>query len=318
MLELLAVAGINEDFFNLTLFLQRIVNGLTNGAIYALLALTVVMIFRTTGHLNFAQGELAMFSAFIVYVLAIEQGWGIWLALLASVLISMLTGAVIERTLIRPLERRNPLAVVIVTLGLFLILNALAGEIWTYESRPFANLFPGGLADQFVPIEGNPNVFVRYEVIGIWAALVALLLVLGYLLQRTKLGLAYRAVSSNRESSLLVGIPVNRMLLLGWALAAGIGALAGTMVGSQGDSVNPNMMAGVLLYGFAAATLGGFDSLGGAVLAGLIVGLAEALLPGLFTFIGTELGLAVALLVILVVLIVRPQGLFGTKRVERV
>jgi branched-chain amino acid transport system permease protein len=317
---ILAVPGIDDKFFNLTLFLQNLTNALANGAVYALMALTVVMIYKTTGHLNFAQGEMAMFSTFIVYVLVIEQKFNVWAAIVLVVLGSMVVGAGIERVLIQPLEKRSVLAPVILTLGLFFILNGGAATIWgTQPHSPIPAPFPGKLDDKVDVITNRvPHFFVTYKAIGVWITLVVLVVLLNLLLKRTKLGLAYRAVAANAESSLIVGIPVKRMLMLGWALAAGIGAIAGAIIAQYRNVIDFKFMAAVLLFGFASACVGGFDSILGAVVGGLLVGMVETFAPALFTFVGSELSLVMVLLVILIVLYFRPQGLFGSKRVERV
>ncbi|MDP9464002.1 MAG: branched-chain amino acid ABC transporter permease [Actinomycetota bacterium] len=320
MSAVLAMPGIEDNFFRLTLLLQNLTNALANGAVYALMALTVVMIYKTTGHLNFAQGEMAMFSTFVVYVLAIEQGLSIWLAIAVVVIGSMVIGAAVERFLIQPLESRSVLAPVILTLGLFFILNGGAATIWgTQPKSPIPAPFPGRLDDKVDIITDRvPNFFVTYKAIGVWATVAVLVIVLNLLLKRTKLGLAYRAVAANAESSVIVGIPVKRMLMLGWALAAGIGAIAGAIIAQYRNVLDFNFMGAVLLFGFAAACVGGFDSIKGAVVGGLLVGVVETFTPALFTFVGSELSLVMVLLVILIVLYFRPQGLFGTKRVERV
>jgi len=317
---ILAVPGIDDKFFNLTLFLQNLTNALANGAVYALMALTVVMIYKTTGHLNFAQGEMAMFSTFVVYVLVIEQGFNVWVAIVLVVIGSMVVGAAFERVLIQPLESRSVLAPVILTLGLFFILNGGAATIWgTQPKSPIPAPFPGRLNDKVDIITNRvPHFFITYKAIGVWITLVVLVVLLNLLLKRTKLGLAYRAVAANAESSLIVGIPVKRMLMLGWALAAGIGAIAGAIIAQYRNVLDFNFMAAVLLFGFAAACVGGFDSIMGAVVGGLLVGMVETFTPALFKFVGSELSLVMVLLVILIVLYFRPQGLFGSKRVERV
>jgi branched-chain amino acid transport system permease protein len=317
---IIAIPGVNQDFFKLTLFLQNLANGLSNGALYAAMALTLVMIYRTTGHLNFAQGEMAMFSAFLVFAFNVQVGLPIGVAIIVSIVVSMIAAALLERTLIRPVEKRSPggLSVLIVTLALFLIVNASAASIWgTGNSTPIPQPFPGGLNDKIDVVNGLPKFFITYKAIGIWATVLAVVVLLVVVLQKTKFGLAYRAVASNRASAELVGIPVGRMLAVAWAVAAGIGVLVGIMAAEYLGYLNSNLMGSVLLYGFAAACLGGFDSIKGAIVGGIIVGLAEALIPAFFSFIGTELSLTMALLVILVVLSVRPQGLFGTKRIER-
>jgi branched-chain amino acid transport system permease protein len=309
---------INSSFFNWTLIAQLFVNGMKNGAIYALMALTVVIIYKTTGHLNFAQGEMGTLGAFIIFVMVVEHGWSYWMAIPVSLVFSFLLGAGIERTLIRPIERRSALGVVIVTLGIFLVINALNAAIWGTQQLPPLTPFPNLPTDQLVIAEGPPRFAIRYGAMGTWAALALVVAILWFFFQKTKLGLGYRAVASNRESSQLIGVPLGRMLMLGWAISAVLGTIAAIMVSQSASSLDFNLMATVLLYGFAAAALGGFDSIPGAVVGGLIVGMAEAYIPAFFSFIGSELSLAVALGVIVVVLLVRPEGLFGTKRIERV
>lgn len=329
MQTLLILAGLFTDNADKpTYLLQQLSNGLSNGAIYALMALTVVIIYKTTGHLNFAQGEMAMLTTFLVYALtagagtAVAAGLNVWIAIAIIVPFAMLMGAATERFLVRPVEKKSTLAPVIVTLGLFFIINALAAVIWGTEQRtPVPTPFPDGLDDKFELLAGPPKFFVTYKALGIWVTVGVLVTLLTLMLQKTKLGLAYRAVSSNRESSYLVGISVGKMLAFGWALAAGIGAIAGVMVSQYLGRLDFNLMAGVLLYGFAAAALGGFDSIKGAIIGGVILGLVEALVPAVFDLWGqvrAELSLVIALLVIMVVLTFRPQGLFGSKRVERV
>jgi branched-chain amino acid transport system permease protein len=316
----LAIPGIEDNFFTLTLFLQNLVNALANGSVYALMALTVVMIYKTTGHLNFAQGEMAMFTTFIVYVLAIEHGMNVWLAIGIVVIAAMVVGAAFERVLIQPLESRSVLAPVILTLGLFFILNGGAATIWGVNQKsPIPAPFPGKLNDKIDIITDRlPNFYITYKALGVWVTVAVLVILLNLLLKRTKLGLAYRAVAANAESSIIVGIPVKRMLMLGWSLAAGIGAIAGAIIAQYRSVLDFNFMGAVLLFGFAAACVGGFDSIKGAVVGGLIVGLVETFAPALFTFIGSELSLVMVLFAILIVLYFRPQGLFGSKRVERV
>ena len=220
---ILAVPGIEDNFLTLTLFLQNLSNALANGAVYALMALTVVMIYKTTGHLNFAQGEMAMFTTFLVFVLAVEHGFPVWLAIVIVVLVAMFVGAAFERILIQPLESRSVLAPVILTLGLLFILNGSAATIWGTQPRtPIPAPFPGGLDDKIDIITDRvPNFFITYKALGVWVSVGLLVLLINLLLQRTKLGLGYRAVAANAESALIVGIPVKRMLMLGWALAAG-------------------------------------------------------------------------------------------------
>jgi branched-chain amino acid transport system permease protein len=296
------------------LFLQRLFDALGNGAIYASLGLALAIIYKSTGHLNFAQGEMAMFSAFIVYVLSVEQGWPIVLAIIVTVLIAGVFGATVERALVRPLEQRNPLAVVIITLGLFLVLNSLATRIWFGNPRQFGSPYPDAQL-HYVEIGGAR---LPHATIGYWLTLLLVVAVLWVLLQRTKVGLAFRSVASNRESARLVGIDVGRTLMLGWALAASLGALAGVIAASSRPLFDANLMLPLLIYAFAAVTLGGFDSLGGAIIGGVLIALVETMAGGYVDFVGSELGQTTALLAIIVVLLFRPTGLFGSRKVQRV
>lgn len=313
-----ALPGINSAFFHWPFFLQLLSSGLANGAVYALMALSVVIIYRTTGHLNFAQGEMGTMGCLFVFTLSARAGLPYWVSIPATIALSMLVGALLERGLVRPVERRGGMGVVLVTLGLYLLFNSVDAAAWGSDPLAPVTPFPSAINDQFVIMTGPPQFAIRYATIGIWIVLALVVLVLWYLLQRTKLGLGYRAVAANPESAVLVGIPKERMLMLGWGLAAALGTLAAVLFAQASGSMDFNLMATVLLYGFAAAALGGFDSIAGAVAGGLIVGLCEAFIPSLFSFIGSQLSLVMALLVIFVVLLVRPQGLFGTARVVRV
>ncbi len=293
------------------LFFDQVLNGISSGVVYASVALALVLIYRTTGLLNFAQGELALFSTFITYWLAVEQGLPIMAALVLSVVISFVGGALIERVLIRPVEgAHSPLNVVIVTLGLFLAVNALAALIFIkpgQEALQMPDLFPAG----------DLVAGIRTATVGFAAVLALECVLLWLLLQKTKLGLALRAVSSNPESSRLVGINTGNMLMLGWALAAAIGAVAGSLAATRGSGFDTSLMQQILVYAFAAAALGGFDSPLGAVVGGLVVGVADSLtIQYVDALDGIELVVPFAL--ILVVLLVRPNGLFGRTIVERV
>lgn len=296
------------------LFLQRLFDALGNGAIYASLGLALAIIYTSTGHLNFAQGEMAMFGAFIVYVLSEEQGWPIVLAIVVTVALSSAFGAAVEATLIRPLERKNPLAVLIVTLGLFLVLNSLASRIWYGSPKEFNSPYPDSRRE-YVEIGGAR---LPWATIGYWLTLLGVVALLWLLLHKTKAGLAFRAVSSDRGSAQLVGINVGRTLMLGWALSAGIGTIAGVIAASSRPLFDSNLMLPLLFYAFAAVTLGGLDSMGGAIFGGFAIAFVETMAGGYLDFVGSELAQSTALVVILVVLLFRPTGLFGSQRVQRV
>jgi len=295
-------------------FLQYFFNGLSNGAIYSLLALSLVIVYRGSGHLNFAQGEMAMVSAFFAWWYG--RSMPIWLAVIAAAVTAFVLGALIERFIIRPIGLRSPFAVVVAAIGLFLGLNALAPFAWRVTNpQPFKSLFPNDAGD-FVRIGGATW---RYERIGILVVMLVLAALLFLLFQRTKLGLSMRAVASNPESAPLVGIKTGQVLMVSWGLAAFVGAVGGAMVASVNTNVDAAMMFTIFFSAAAAATLGGFDSLGGAVLSGLALGAIENMAAGYFPdLIGQELRFSSSLLIIMIVLLVRPSGLFGSQRVERV
>ena len=297
------------------LFIEQLLNGVGNGVVYGSVALALVLIFRTTGVLNFAQGEMALFSTYIAWWLT-DRGMAVVVAIGISMVLSFVAGAVIERVLIRPVEEsRSPLNVVIVTLGLFLGLNSLAQLVFGTDPQSMPSPFPSGSVD--LVGSGSDTIDVQWDTIGLVGVLLAECGLLFLLLQRTRVGLKLRAVAANPDSARLHGINANRLLMLGWALSAGIGALAGSLVASQRTGFDASLMQTVLVYAFAAAALGGFDSLIGAVVAGLVVGIADAMT---FQYVdaldGIEVVLPLAL--ILVVLLVRPNGLFGKRTVERV
>ena len=292
------------------LFLERLIVGIGRGSIYALLALAIVLIFRSTGILNFAQGEMAMFSTFVAWTFQ-DHGANVWFSILAAMLLSLLGGALIERVIIRPVEGGSPLNIVIVTIGMFLSLNALAQWIWGTEARTFANPFPNDAYDVV-------GVSIDADLLGRLAALVVVAFILYLLFQHTKLGLGMRAVASNTESSGLVGIRVGRMLMIGWGLAAALGALAGCLTAARNQQFDTNFMIQVLVFSFAAATLGGLDSPLGAVIGGLIVGVTQEMLGAYVGFVGTDLRDGAAFVIILVILLVKPSGLFGKQQVARV
>lgn len=285
--------------------LHQVLAGLATGGIYASLALALVMIYQATHLVNFAQGEMAMFATYFAWSL-INAGMPYWPAFLLTVVFAFVLGVVIERVIIRPVENAPVLAIVVVFIALLVILNSVAGWIFTYTIKTFPSPFPAE------PIFGQYITSHQGGAIGV--TLVVLLLL--YLFFRfTPLGLAMRAAAQNPESARLVGIRVGWMLALGWGLAAAVGGVAGMMVAPI-VFLDPNMMGGVLLYAFAAALVGGIDNPAGAVFGGFLVGVLENLL-GAFV-IGNELKLAVALVLIIGVLVVKPSGFFGKVLVSRV
>lgn len=295
------------------LFLARLFDGMSAGATYAVIAVALVLIYKATTLINFAQGELAMLGSFLAYILAVEQGIPVYLAVvLAMVLTAVLAGG-IERVLIRPFDPSNHLPLVIITLGLFLVINAVAGMVWGFDPRRFPGVFPTGNAWTM----GIAR--LRWYSLGTLVTVVVLLILLTLLLNKTKVGLAFRAVSSNLESAGLVGVRAGPTLQFGWALASAVGTLAGVLfVSDPFRQLDPNYAQRVLIFAAAAAVLGGLDSLWGALVGGLALGLVESIVVGYVDFIPSQMGLAAAVFVIIAVLLVRPAGLFGTKVVERV
>jgi len=287
-------------------FLHQIFSGLANGCIYGSVALALVMIYQATHHINFAQGEMATFSTFVAWAL-IQSGWPYWGAFFFTIAVSFAGGLVVQRLIMRPIERAPVLTNVIVFIALILIFNAMSGWIFDHTIKSFPSPFPqdSALATKY---------FSAHDLGSVTVMLAVLLALFGFF-RFTPLGLAMRAAALNPDSARLVGIRVSWMLALGWGLAAAIGAVAGMMVAPV-VFLDPNMMAGILLYGFAAALLGGIDNPWGAVLGGFIVGVLENLL-GAYV-IGTELKLTVALVLIVGTLTLRPNGLFGKAVVARV
>ncbi|HEX6415360.1 MAG TPA: branched-chain amino acid ABC transporter permease [Burkholderiales bacterium] len=286
--------------------LFQVLAGLATGGIYASLALALVMIYQATHLVNFAQGEMAMFTTYLAWSL-ISAGMPYWAAFFITIALGFALGALIERIVIRPVENAPVLAVVVVFIALLVILNSIAGWIYTYTIKAFPSPFPK-----------EPLFGIRYmsaHELGAIGITLVVLTTLYLFFRYTPLGLAMRAVAQNPQSSRLVGIRVGWMLALGWGLAAAVGAVAGMMVAPI-VYLDPNMMGGILLYAFAAALLGGIDSPMGAVIGGFTVGVLENLL-GAFV-IGNELKLTVALVLIVGVLLVRPSGFFGSVHVSRV
>lgn len=294
------------------LLLARMFDGLSNGSTYAMIALALVLIFKATTLINFAQGEFAMFGGFIVLVLTFEQGIPMWISVVIAMFLTAVAAAGIERTLIRPFDPADHLPLVIITLGLFLAVNAVAGIVWRFDPRAFPELFPSG------NVFTIGNATLRWYTVFAVITLLVTVALLTLLLNKTKIGLAFRAVSSNIESSQLVGIRVGPTLQFGWAIAAAVGTLGcAVFVADPFRQIQPNVMLTVLIYASAAAALGGLDSLGGAIVGGIAIGMVQSVVVP-YSPIPNELGLAAAVIVLMVVLLFKPSGLFGTAAVERV
>jgi branched-chain amino acid transport system permease protein len=290
-------------------FIQLVFDGLSTGSIYAALALAIVLVNQATGLINFAQGGMAVLSAYFAYQFLL---WGLplILATLASVVVSFFLGALIERYLMRRFERGDPDTAVVVTIGLLTLITGICAWVWSYNNLLFPSLFPLDT----VPILGAS---VSIRSIGTTLVILASMLLLQLLFIGTKLGLALRAVAINPQSAAFSGLPVGRLLMVGWGLAAILGAVAGVLLAPQ-LTLTPGMMDGILVYALTAVILGGLSSPIGVVAAAWLIGVLENLAAVYVPFIGYDLKIAVPFILVFVVLIVRPQGLFGRKSVVRV
>ncbi|MCR2824331.1 branched-chain amino acid ABC transporter permease [Microbacterium sp. zg.Y909] len=290
-------------------FIQLVVDGLSLGSVYAALALAIVLVNQATGLINFAQGGMAVLSAYIAWWFA-GLGVPLILAILLSVVVSFLMGAVIERYVMRRFEQGDPDTAVVVTIGLLTLITGICGWLWTYNNQQFPSLFPLDTVSVF-------GAAVSVRSIGTTVVIIAIMLLLQGLFLGTKLGLALRAVAVNPQSAAFSGLPVGRLLMVGWGLAACLGAVAGALIAPQ-LTLTPGMMDTALVYALAAVILGGMSSPIGVVLAAWIIGVLENLAAVYVPFIGYDLKVAVPFVLIFIVLIVRPQGLFGRRSVVRV
>jgi branched-chain amino acid transport system permease protein len=290
-------------------FVQLVVDGLSTGSIYGAIALAIVLVNQATGLINFAQGGMAVLAAYVAWWLTTHDV-PLVLAILVSILFSFLLGAVVERWLMRRFERGDPDTAVVVTIGLLTLITGICGWLWTYNNQQFPSLFPLGTVSFL-------GVSISIRSIGTTLVIVVAMLLLQGLFVGTKLGLALRAVAINPQSAAFSGLPVGRLLMVGWGLAAALGAVAGALVAPQ-LTLTPGMLDNALVYALAAVILGGLTSPVGVVVAAWIIGVLENLAAVYVDFIGFDLKVAVPFILIFVVLIVRPQGLFGRKTVVRV
>ena len=290
------------------LFAHQILAGLATGGIYACMALAVVMIYQAIDHLNFAQGEMAMFSTFVAWQL-IAWGCPYWLAFGLTIVISFVAGVLIERIVLKPIHDAPVLSHVVAFIALLAIFNSAAGFIWDWTIKNFPSPFGSG---QFL----GQNVINKHDA-GMIGVTLVMLVMLYLFFRHTRIGLAMRAAAANPESARLAGIRVGWMTALGWGMAAAIGSVAGMLIAPV-VFLEPNMMLSILLYGFAGAVVGGLTSPGGAVIGGFAVGVLENLAGTYIPVVGREMKLSIALFIIVAVLCVKPSGLFGRPVVTRV
>jgi branched-chain amino acid transport system permease protein len=289
-------------------FLQLVVSGIATGAIFASLALALVLIYNAMGLVNFAQGEMAMLATFIAYTV-VERGVSFWIAFPVTMVIAFAAGIVIQRVVIKPVERAPVLTLVIITLGLATLINGIAGFVWGYVPRSF----PSPFSSDSIDLAG---VFLNSRDLGVIAVCGLVLLAVYLLLQQTTVGLTLRAAAHHPEASRLLGVNASWMLALGWGLASAVGAVSGMIVAPT-LFLEPNMMQTIIIYAFAAAVLGGIESPLGAVIGGLSVGVVISL-AGAYIPNAGDLQLAFGLAIIVGVLILKPNGLFGRAATRRV
>lgn len=297
------------------IFMDRLISGLTAGSIYALFALALVVVFRSSRTINFAQGEFALFTSFVAWWLS-TKGWPMWAALIVSMLVGFAMGVITERFLVRPVRRRSEVATLIVGLGLFTALNGADGWIWGPADKTFSELLPSAPSD-YVTVFGAR---LHYDAIGIFLGLILVVVLLTLLFRYTPLGLQMRAVATHPESAALSGVNVGRVLSSSWGISAAIGSLAGVLLVPvlPPNELDLSSFFSILIFAAAAALFGGLDSVTGAVVGGLGLGVIESMLNGYGTFLGGSLQLSVALVVIVIVLVFKPTGVFGSRRIERV
>jgi branched-chain amino acid transport system permease protein len=310
-LLVLSIAVLLEDDFEL--FSQQVVAGLATGSLYAIIALGIVLIFRSTDVVNFAQGEMAMICTFFAW--SFLNRMDLIYAMPLTLFVAFMMGAIIERVVIRQVENAPVLNAVIVTLGLFVLFNSVAGWIYGPIPRPFPSPFSSPFGSETNVEIGN--VTVAWHSIGVFATALVVSLALFLFFQRTKLGLAVRATAQNPVAARLVGVNTGRMLTLGWAMSSMVGALAGMLV-AHTLQLDFNFMLTVLIFAFAAAVLGGLDSPLGAIVGGLTIGVVENLAGALEFYDIGQIKTVVAFIAIVTILVIKPSGLFGHRGATRV
>ena len=310
LLLVAGAAGLLVGSLRSEVFAQLTVQGLALGGVYASLALALVLVYRATRVVNFAQGELAMATTYVAYQL-IKWGLSYWEAFFATLAIAFVLGTVLELALVRPVQHRSVIAAVIVTVGLFILIDGVVNWIWGGDYKVMPSPFGNGSFDV-------GGVAIPHLYVGMLAVVFASVLLVRALISFTKLGLGMRAAALRPAESALVGVRVDRMLAIGWGLAAVLGAVAGLMAEPSQFFLDPTLMQPILVYAFAAAVLGGLESPAGAVVGGLAIGVSLNLVVQYVHSITSELQTPFAFAVLLVVLVLKPSGLFGHREVRRV
>ena len=283
------------------MFGQQVVSGLSAGCLYALAALGLVLIYRTMDIVNFAHGEMAMVSTFMAHTLLVRLGLSYIPAALGAIIFAFIFGMAVERVFLRPIQGGPLISLMIMTLGLFMVFNGAAGWVWGFDPVSFPRAVSGR------PISLGDLIITRDSIL-VLAVTIAMALALYVVLRFTMAGIAIRATSQNSRAARLMGVPVPKVYALTWGISAVLGAVAGILIAPT-TFLSPSMMAEVQIKAFTAAVLGGFSSLPGAVVGGLLLGVLENLVAG---YISTELKSTFAFALIVVVLFIRPSGLLGT------
>jgi branched-chain amino acid transport system permease protein len=282
-------------------FGQQVVSGLAAGCLYALAALGLVLIYRTMDIVNFAHGEMAMVSTFMAHTFLVRLGFSYILAAVCAIIFAFVFGMAVERIFLRPIQGGPLISLMIMTLGLFMVLNGAAGWVWGFDPVSFPRAVSGR------PIWIGDLIITRDSIL-VLAVTIAMALALYAVLRFTMAGIAIRATSQNSRAARLMGVPVPKVYALTWGISAVLGAVAGILIAPT-TFLSPSMMAEVQIKAFTAAVLGGFSSLPGAVVGGLLLGVLENLVAG---YVSTELKSTFAFALIVAVLFVRPSGLLGT------
>jgi branched-chain amino acid transport system permease protein len=289
-------------------FIDLTLNGIANGAIYAAVALSLVLIWRATRILNFAQAGMLMFTTFIAWAV-IDSGASYWVGFVVALAAGLALGAIVERIVIRPVEGAPPLNAVIVTLGLLILIQAIAGMIWGGNPKSF----PPAFSIKGYKVGDHTLLFSPFDLFTVLVVL-GMMLGLSVLFTRTSLGLRMRAAAFEPEVARLLGVRVAQMFTVGWALASVAASLAGVLI-APAVFVAPNNFDAVLVFGFTAAVLGGLESPPGALIGGMVIGLALSYVAG---YISGQLVTLGALAILIAVLMVRPEGLFAMHQARRV
>lgn len=289
------------------MFIQMIVSGLATGSLYALAALGIVLLFNTSGIMNFAQGEIGMFSTFVALFFMTTMGFNYWIALLMAIIFAAILGIVIERVLIRPVQDASHLTIINMTFGLFMVLNGTAGIIWGYTPQSFPQAVEG------TPFQIFGIVLERQSVL-ILAVTAVISLGMFLLFKFSMLGISMRAASQDKIATKIMGVKINRVFSAGWAISAFLAAIAGVFIAPT-TFLDPNMMSEVLLKAFAASVLGGITKMHGAIIGGLLIGTSENLIAA---YISTDLKSTFSFALIILVLLVKPYGILGRAEGKRV